>query len=108
MARVEAPGERATSSLPESEMVDISSIDTTWALVHALPARQRAAIALRSVRSWKTTHLTIRESESRHAWLASALQASAAGAYTDAYDSGSSIGSTHCARQAGGSHGSPK
>ena len=32
-----------------------------------------------------------------------------AGCYADACDaSGSSIGSTHCARQAGGSHGSPK
>ena len=39
--------ETSTSSLPESEMVDITSIDTTWALVQALPARQRAAIALR-------------------------------------------------------------
>ena len=39
--------ERSTSSLPESEMVDITSIDTTWALVQALPDRQRAAIALR-------------------------------------------------------------
>ena len=39
--------ERSTSSLPESEMVDITSIDTTWAFVQALPPRQRAAIALR-------------------------------------------------------------
>ena len=39
--------ERSTSSPPESQMVDVSPIDTTWALVGGLPAQQRAAIALR-------------------------------------------------------------
>jgi RNA polymerase sigma-70 factor (sigma-E family) len=38
--------ERSMPSPPESEMVEVTP-DTTWALVQALPARQRAAIALR-------------------------------------------------------------
>jgi RNA polymerase sigma-70 factor (sigma-E family) len=39
--------ERSTGSVPEAWTVDPTSIDTTWALVKALPARQRAAVALR-------------------------------------------------------------
>jgi RNA polymerase sigma-70 factor (sigma-E family) len=39
--------ERSTGSLPEAGTVDPASIDTTWAMVKALPARQRAAVALR-------------------------------------------------------------
>jgi RNA polymerase sigma-70 factor (sigma-E family) len=39
--------ERSTASPPEPEMVDVAPVNTTWALVQALPARQRAAIALR-------------------------------------------------------------
>jgi RNA polymerase sigma-70 factor (sigma-E family) len=39
--------ERSTGSVPEAGMVDPMSIDTTWAMVQALPSRQRAAVALR-------------------------------------------------------------
>jgi len=39
--------ERSTGSVPEAGMVDPTSIDTTWAMVQALPSRQRAAVALR-------------------------------------------------------------
>lgn len=39
--------ERSTDSVPEPGMVDPASVDTTWAVVNALPSRQRAAIALR-------------------------------------------------------------
>jgi RNA polymerase sigma-70 factor (sigma-E family) len=39
--------ERSTSSVPEAGTVDSTSIDTTWAMVQALPSRQRAAVALR-------------------------------------------------------------
>jgi len=38
---------RHTGSVPEAGMVDPTSIDTTWAMVQALPSRQRAAMALR-------------------------------------------------------------
>lgn len=39
--------ERSMPSPPETEMVEPTPIDTTWALVQALPVRQRTAIALR-------------------------------------------------------------
>lgn len=39
--------EYSTDRLPESKAADGVETDTTWALVQALPARQRAAIALR-------------------------------------------------------------
>jgi RNA polymerase sigma-70 factor (sigma-E family) len=39
--------ERSTDSLPEAGTVDPTPIDTTWAMVQALPSRQRAAVALR-------------------------------------------------------------
>jgi RNA polymerase sigma-70 factor (sigma-E family) len=39
--------ERSTGSVPEAGTVDPTSIDTTWAMVQALPSRQRAAVALR-------------------------------------------------------------
>lgn len=39
--------EKTSSMVPESATVDDTAVDTTWALVQALPARQRAAIALR-------------------------------------------------------------
>lgn len=39
--------ERSTGSIPEAGTVDLTSIDTTWAMVQALPSRQRAAVALR-------------------------------------------------------------
>jgi RNA polymerase sigma-70 factor (sigma-E family) len=39
--------ERSTELLPEPRPVDAAPVDTTWALVQALPTRQRTAIALR-------------------------------------------------------------
>jgi RNA polymerase sigma-70 factor (sigma-E family) len=39
--------ERSTDLVPEAGTVDPTSIDTTWAMVQALPSRQRAAVALR-------------------------------------------------------------
>jgi RNA polymerase sigma-70 factor (sigma-E family) len=39
--------ERSTGSVPEAGTVEPTSIDTTWAMVQALPSRQRAAVALR-------------------------------------------------------------
>ena len=89
-------------------MVDITSIDTTWAFGTPAYGPATGCDRLTVLFDYGRPSHNESEGESRHAWLASALQASAAGAYTDAYDPGSSIGSTHCARQAGGSHGSPK
>jgi RNA polymerase sigma-70 factor (sigma-E family) len=39
--------EKSTGSVPEAGTVDSTSIDTTWEMVKALPARQRTAVALR-------------------------------------------------------------
>jgi RNA polymerase sigma-70 factor (sigma-E family) len=39
--------ERSTSSVPESAAAEVIPNDDVWSLVQALPARQRAAIALR-------------------------------------------------------------
>jgi RNA polymerase sigma-70 factor (sigma-E family) len=39
--------ERSTGSVPEVGRIDPTPIDTTWAMVKALPSRQRAAVALR-------------------------------------------------------------
>ena len=39
--------ERSTDLLPEPQPVGAAPADTTWALVQALPSRQRTAIALR-------------------------------------------------------------
>jgi RNA polymerase sigma-70 factor (sigma-E family) len=39
--------ERSTDAVPEPGMVDPTPVDTTWAMVKALPSRQRAAVALR-------------------------------------------------------------
>lgn len=39
--------ERPTGSVPEAGTLEPTPIDTTWAMVQALPSRQRAAVALR-------------------------------------------------------------
>jgi RNA polymerase sigma-70 factor (sigma-E family) len=39
--------ERSTGSVPETETLDSTPIDTTWEIVKALPTRQRTAVALR-------------------------------------------------------------